>query len=382
MISFINIFKKRITYLVIFIIGFVTYYALNYSFKNKSNINTALITTTEPQKEKAITVINRDISILKTTSTPHPNIITETIVQQIPSELISDSETIQKKESERKMPIILNIYNKMMNEDPEISSDQESEPVKEPVPSKFAPYGRLLKCELVNTVDSSNLETPIIGLIMEPLYWNGDLIIPAGSEVHGIAKTNKLRERITSGDSWNIILPADDDRPNGAVLKVTGVALDQENPNGDSENFGITDGSFGLRGFRIKSNNFEEIKLFASTFLSALTAGLQNQVPAGGLLGGTKTNNSFRDATLGGTSAVMARFAEHIEKEIAENGFYTRVPAGKQFYLYVQQTINPNHWNMAQKSEKSKENQDLLEKDPFIVEQLDIIKSYIHNKTS
>jgi hypothetical protein len=45
------------------------------------------------------------------------------------------------------------------------------------------PYGRLLKCELVNTVDSINLETPIIGLVAEDVWRDGRLIIPAGTEV-------------------------------------------------------------------------------------------------------------------------------------------------------------------------------------------------------
>lgn len=381
MISIKNIFKKRITYLVITAIVVLIYYKLNIANDKKEE---PLVTISEPtKKERSVTTIHRNIANLKTTLTPQNTTIIETIPQPIQSEPIKDTEIIQKKEAERKQPILLSIYQKAMTYDnEELHKNQDFETAKDPIPSKFAPYGRLLKCELVNTVDSSNLETPIIGLVMEPLYWNGQLIIPAGSEVHGIATTNKLRERISSGDSWNIILSAEDNRPNGAVLNVTAVALDQENPNGDNEHFGITDGSFGLRGFRIKNNNFEEIKLFASTFISALTAGLQNQVPNNSILGGNKTDNSLRDASLGGTSAVMARFAEHIEKEIAENGFYTRVPAGKQFYLYVQQTINPDDWSMTKKSESTSKPQDLLQKDPFIVEQLDIIKSYIKEKTS
>jgi hypothetical protein len=35
----------------------------------------------------------------------------------------------------------------------------------------FLPYGRLLRCELVNTVDSTNIDTPIIGLLIEDI-WN------------------------------------------------------------------------------------------------------------------------------------------------------------------------------------------------------------------
>ena len=39
----------------------------------------------------------------------------------------------------------------------------------------FLPYGRLLRCELVNTVDSTNIDTPIIGLVIEDAWNDGRL---------------------------------------------------------------------------------------------------------------------------------------------------------------------------------------------------------------
>ena len=51
----------------------------------------------------------------------------------------------------------------------------------------YLPFGRLIRCELVNTVDSTNIDTPIIGLITEEVWHAGRLILPAGTEVHGIA---------------------------------------------------------------------------------------------------------------------------------------------------------------------------------------------------
>jgi hypothetical protein len=50
----------------------------------------------------------------------------------------------------------------------------------------FLPYGRLLRCELVNTVDSTNIDTPIIGLVIEDAWNAGRLIIPVGTEIHGV----------------------------------------------------------------------------------------------------------------------------------------------------------------------------------------------------
>src|ERR1035438_6269837 len=69
----------------------------------------------------------------------------------------------------------------------------------------YAPFGRLISCETVITVDSSSMQTPIVGLVTEDIYHAGKLIIPAGTEVHGTAKTDHQRERIASGSSWTLV---------------------------------------------------------------------------------------------------------------------------------------------------------------------------------
>jgi hypothetical protein len=47
-----------------------------------------------------------------------------------------------------------------------------------------------------------------------------------------------------------------------------------------------------------------------------------------------------KNAALAGTSAVLNQYAQQILDSIKRDGFYVRVPAGKQFYLYVTQTID------------------------------------------
>ena len=131
----------------------------------------------------------------------------------------------------------------------------------------YAPYGRLIPCETVITVDSASIQTPIVGLITENIYHAGKLVIPAGTEVHGTAQTDRHRERIASGGSWTLVWQG------GEELRLKGVALDREF-SGDQEGWGITDGSAGLRGRLIKSDNLAEIKLFAATFLSGAASAL------------------------------------------------------------------------------------------------------------
>jgi len=201
--------------------------------------------------------------------------------------------------------------------------------------TESAPYGRLIKCKLLITVDSSAIATPIIGIVTEDVYNSyGDLIIPAGSEVHGKAQADRVRERIGSDNSWVIVFNTHDEEE----LKINGDVLDEDvSPDGDS--WGITDGSAGLRGTVIKSDKFAELKIFAATFLSAGITGLQSQGTDG--FTGTQTyENTPRNAALGGASAVINQYAESILDTVKRDGFFVRVPAGKQFYLYATQPID------------------------------------------
>lgn len=205
----------------------------------------------------------------------------------------------------------------------------------------YAPYGRLIPCETIITIDSAKIETPIVGFVTEDLYHNGRLIIPAGAEVHGKAQTDRSRERIASDTQWYIVWRTTD-RMNGAELSLKGIALDME-CNYAKGTWALTDGSAGLRGDVIKSDNMAEIKLFAATFLSALASGLQDTQDninpwTGGMV--QSTLDSPKNAALQATSSVINEYARQISDAIKRDGFYVRVPAGKQFYLYVTQTID------------------------------------------
>ena len=48
-----------------------------------------------------------------------------------------------------------------------------------PLGSIYAPFGRLISCETVITVDSASIQTPIVGLVIEDVYHAGRLVIPA-----------------------------------------------------------------------------------------------------------------------------------------------------------------------------------------------------------
>jgi hypothetical protein len=194
----------------------------------------------------------------------------------------------------------------------------------------FAPFGRLIQCELIVTVDSSSINTPVIGLVTEDVYHHGHLIIPAGTEVHGSAQVDRVRERIASDGRWTLVWQT------GEELRVNGLALDREK-DADEDGWGITDGSAGLRGRLIKRDDLAEIKMFAATLLSgAAEAFTEKRATAFGSF----AVPSLTNAPLQGAQSVIDRYANQIQQSIERDGFYVRVPAGKQFYLYVTQTMD------------------------------------------
>ncbi|MEY5025679.1 MAG: hypothetical protein RLZZ244_1207, partial [Verrucomicrobiota bacterium] len=119
-------------------------------------------------------------------------------------------------------------------------------------------------------------------------------------------------------------------------LSLSGLALDREQ---DSEGgaWGITDGSAGLRGQLLKSDDLAEVRLFTATFLSGAASGLADRESTafGNQLAGT-----LKNAQLAGMQQVLNGYAKQIYETIQREGFFVRVPAGKQFYVYVTQTID------------------------------------------
>jgi hypothetical protein len=214
---------------------------------------------------------------------------------------------------------------------PPISLAPETPTAERPakaVSANFAPFGRLIPCELVITVDSSSINTPIVGLVMEDVFHHGRLIIPAGTEVHGTAQVDRTRERIASEGRWTIVWQ------NGEELAVCGVALDRE---ADTGTWAITDGSAGLRGRLLKSDNLAEVKLYVAALLSgAADVFTERRTSAFGSF----NLPSLQNAPLKGAQSVLDRYAQQILTSIERDGFYVRVPAGKQFYLYVTQTLD------------------------------------------
>ena len=208
------------------------------------------------------------------------------------------------------------------------------------VSEDYAPFGRLLECQLVITLDSSRTQTPIIGQVMKDVYHNGRLIIPAGAEVHGMAQVDRSRDRITAQEKWSLVWRFPHDPMNGYELPLTGIAL-AHLPDPDGRGWNLIDGSAGLPGELIKSDKWAEIKLFAATFIQGIGQGLGSSsmlYTGNGVY--QSSEGTIKNGLAKGAELMTQAYAQQIQQSIQRDGFFVRVAAGTPFYLYVTQTID------------------------------------------
>lgn len=206
-----------------------------------------------------------------------------------------------------------------------------------PPPEKFMPFGTLLKCKLVNTIDSANLETPVIAVLLEDVWQNGKKVIPANTLVHGTARAGRLRDRVTASGTWRFVWQ------DGRELAFNGVALDREYDH-DIDGYGITDGSAGLKGRLLATDDLQELKLLASAALSGFARGTQDRTQTAL---GTTITGSVSNGVREGVGDVFDLYAKRTLKDIEENGYFVRVAAGKEFYVYVLESVDPQKASMA-----------------------------------
>jgi Bacterial conjugation TrbI-like protein len=204
------------------------------------------------------------------------------------------------------------------------------------ISESFLPYGRMLRCELVNTVDSTNIETPIIGLVIEDTWNDGRLVIPAGTEVHGAAQKSAIRERIGSNRQWFLVFQ------DGRELPVSGAVLDCAPDPKKPDAWLESDGSAGLRGYFVKSDKYAEAKAILASMISAGAGAFPQTTTLLSPLGGATQINSggIENAFSAGLQTGGQLYSRRLLEQLDKNPFYVRVPAGGTFYLYITQTVD------------------------------------------
>jgi hypothetical protein len=202
-------------------------------------------------------------------------------------------------------------------------------------PQAWLPPGIFIPCALVNTVESSHINTPVVGEVIRDVVQNNNgishVIVPAGTLVNSFAQSGAVRDRIEVAGSWVFVYP------DGRQLKVRGIACDRE-ADPANQQFGIEDGSAGLHGELIESDHWANAKAFIALLM---TASLQT---------GTAVATSALQAShttgvvgLPDTTPILAKYLDQLLDGETGDGRFVRVRAGKEFYVYPTETIEPQH---------------------------------------
>ena len=217
---------------------------------------------------------------------------------------------------------------------------------KEFVSERFAPYGRLIACKMVNTVESGDTDTPLIAVVIEDLWWinaKGEkkLIIPAGTEVYGTVNGAKpMRNRLTTGNNFILVWQATSNMV-GFELQLKGVALEKSTHPENRMLAAITDMSAGIPGQVMSNENLSKFLVYTLAFGQGLAQGYQtNEVYTDSGVTITTQDGTTKNAMARGAETLAQVMLQDVSQMIAKESYYIRVPSGTEFYIFVHQVIN------------------------------------------
>ena len=241
-------------------------------------------------------------------------------------------------------------------------SAQAPAPLSISPPKLFAPTGTLIKCSLVLTVDSSSLQTPVLAEITEDVWENKKLIIPAGTLAYGFAGKGHVRDRIDVSGTWDLIFK------DGREYQIRGLALDREK-DANGAGYGLTDGSAGIKGQILESDEYGDLKIFLATAIGAVA---NNSLSTTNQGFGNSITNSAQNVPLQGAQAVLDRYARRIEESQQGDGTFVRVAAGTEFYIFPLNVVEPQLASVANLAQggKPKNSWDLA-RDAYDAQQVD-----------
>ncbi|HWA09512.1 MAG TPA: hypothetical protein VG838_08695 [Opitutaceae bacterium] len=216
-------------------------------------------------------------------------------------------------------------------------------------PTYYLPSFRIIHCELVAGPQTGNIETPLIGIVLENQF-NIDpdgvarLVIPAGVEVHGNGKPSPIRDRIDGNGKWSFVWRTNDEN-NGMELTVSALALNRDYDQ-EKRIYGDLEKSPGIVGRRFESFSDKAIEEALLDSVAAVTRSLKSYTAVLNPLTSQVVNEqkpTIGNALLEGAGAGTDRLAQMIDdirKEIDEKGYYIAILPGKEFYLYTKEPVD------------------------------------------
>ena len=215
------------------------------------------------------------------------------------------------------------------------SPTPEAPPPEPKAPLVWLPPSIFIPCSLVNTVESSHINTPVVGEVTRDVIQNNDgvshVIVPAGTIVSSFAQSGAVRDRIEVAGVWLFVYP------DGRTLRVPGMACVRE-ADPTNQQFGIEDGSAGLQGEIVESDHWASAKallaLMITTTVQTGTAVATSAIQAQHTTGVLQVPD---------TTPIMSKYIDQLLNGETGDGRFVRVRASTEFYVFPTQTILPTH---------------------------------------
>jgi len=151
-------------------------------------------------------------------------------------------------------------------------------PVRKRPAQIWLPRGIFIPCELVNTIESSHIDTPVVGEVIRDVYDRNNgvshLIIPAGTLVNCFTGYGRMRDRIEVKGTWSLTFP------DQLEYELQGVACNRE-ADPELQQYGVEDGSAGLQGDILYTDRYAELKAFGAAALAGVLNRPNGPTPAG-----------------------------------------------------------------------------------------------------
>jgi hypothetical protein len=216
-----------------------------------------------------------------------------------------------------------------------------------PEPRLWLRTGTQIPCQLINSIDTSHMNTLVKGIVTRDVHESCDgrdeVVIPAGSIVVCWANATPVRDRIEVAGRWIVSFF------DGRELEFDGIALDREVADETLRQFGPEDGTPGIPGQLVDSDRWASFRALVKMLLMSAAQATQGVAVAAtqGALGGGHGDTTI---AMPDTTPLLADQLDQIfEGKRADDKRYLHVPASTSFYVATVGKLWPEFRHIAGK---------------------------------
>jgi hypothetical protein len=181
------------------------------------------------------------------------------------------------------------------------------------------PMGSTIPAKLVNSVLSTDSNSPVIAEIAEEVYWKGGVIIPSGTRAIGQGTLDDATERLQVRFHTLVF-------PEGDQHSISALAL-------------LADGSSGIAGDFHSRTFKKQAGRFFGNFVGGLAQGMKDK-EAKGQAGIAFEPGSLKNGLLNGVASSSFDQAKSYSDDAEHLKPYLDVPGGTIFVLYLEKEFS------------------------------------------